>query len=50
MYKCYQGRPLFLGEKLDCKVKSYMHAVHETGGPVTNINVLSAGKSYSKSL
>jgi len=43
--QCKKGRPLLLGEKLDCKVKSYSHAVHKAGGPVTTTIALSAGRA-----
>ena len=43
--QCKKGRPLLLGEKLDCKVKLYVHAVREAGGPVTTTIVISAGRA-----
>ena len=43
--ECKKGGPLLLGEKLDCKVKSYVRAVREVGGPVTTTIVLSAGRA-----
>ena len=43
--QCKKGRPLLLGEKLDCKVKSYVRAVREAGGPVTITIVLLAGRA-----
>ena len=43
--QCEKGWPLLLGEKLDCKVKSYICAVREAGGPVTTTIVLSAGRA-----
>ena len=43
--ECKKGRPLLLGEKLDWKLKSYVCAVREAGGPVTTTIVLSAGRA-----